>query len=92
MNVVVSYDITDDRRRNKLAGILKDYGTRVQYSVFEVAVNTGQFKKMRRAIEKVINISEDSVRFYFLCEACLNKMLLLGKGEEFTREEDYFIV
>ncbi|MCL6558685.1 MAG: CRISPR-associated endonuclease Cas2 [Firmicutes bacterium] len=92
MNVVVSYDITDDRRRNKLAKVLKDYGTRVQYSVFEVVVDGGRFEKMRRAIEKVINESEDSVRFYILCAACLGRIICLGKGEEFSREEDYYII
>ena len=33
--IVVSYDIPDDRRRLRLANTLKDFGIRVQYSVFE---------------------------------------------------------
>ena len=32
---VVSYDITSDRLRNKIAKTLEGYGTRIQYSVFE---------------------------------------------------------
>ena len=35
MHYTVAYDITDDKRRNKVAKILKDFGKRVQYSVFE---------------------------------------------------------
>src|SRR6185436_13646804 len=35
MLILVSYDIPDDRRRTKLANALKDFGERVQYSVFE---------------------------------------------------------
>ena len=35
MLIVVSYDVPDDRRRTRLAHILKDFGERVQYSVFE---------------------------------------------------------
>jgi CRISPR-associated protein Cas2 len=35
MRVVVSYDISDDKRRRKVAQIMEGYGYRVQYSVFE---------------------------------------------------------
>lgn len=92
MNVVVSYDITDDRRRAKLAKLMKDYGTRVQYSVFEVIVDTRRFKKMCASIKKVIKGDEDSVRLYFLCGSCLNKVLALGKNEECFKDEKYIIV
>ena len=34
MLTVVSYDVRDDRRRTRLAHALKDFGERVQYSVF----------------------------------------------------------
>src|SRR5690606_2556717 len=33
---VVCYDVVDDRMRNRIFKLLKDYGRRVQYSVFEV--------------------------------------------------------
>jgi len=33
--IVVAYDIIDDKRRNRVAKTMEDYGTRVQYSVFE---------------------------------------------------------
>jgi CRISPR-associated protein Cas2 len=39
MFYLVSYDIPDDRRRTRLAKLLKDYGGRVQYSVFECLLN-----------------------------------------------------
>jgi CRISPR-associated protein Cas2 len=35
MFIVVSYDISHDRRRARLSRELKNFGTRVQYSVFE---------------------------------------------------------
>ncbi|RJP64442.1 MAG: CRISPR-associated endonuclease Cas2, partial [Candidatus Abyssobacteria bacterium SURF_17] len=31
----VSYDVSNNKKRSKIADILKDYGHRVQYSVFE---------------------------------------------------------
>lgn len=33
---LISYDITADKRRNALAKLLEGFGSRVQYSVFEV--------------------------------------------------------
>ena len=32
MHYTVAYDITDDKRRNKVAKILKDFGSRIQFS------------------------------------------------------------
>jgi CRISPR-associated endonuclease Cas2 len=40
--ILVSYDIPDDRRRTKLAHTLKDFGQRVQYSVFECLLTADQ--------------------------------------------------
>ena len=43
MFYVISYDIPDDRRRGQLAKVLKGFGTRVQYSVFEAHLNRTQY-------------------------------------------------
>ena len=34
--ILVSYDITNDKLRNKFSKYLKKYGVRIQYSVFEI--------------------------------------------------------
>ncbi len=36
MFYVVAYDISDDRRRTKVAKILEDFGDRAQYTDFSV--------------------------------------------------------
>lgn len=41
MLVVVSYDVREDRRRTRLAHTLKDFGERVQLSVFECRLGSG---------------------------------------------------
>jgi CRISPR-associated protein Cas2 len=46
MFVVVAYDISDDPRRTKLHNTLKNFGTPVQYSVFECILAKGGWKKM----------------------------------------------
>ncbi|MBC2698445.1 MAG: CRISPR-associated endonuclease Cas2, partial [ANME-2 cluster archaeon] len=44
--VVISYDISDDGMRKKVANILLDHGVRVQYSVFECLVDAKTLDKL----------------------------------------------
>lgn len=79
--IVVSYDVPDDRRRQKLARVLLDHGSRVQYSVFECLLTEKQWEGLRKRIEKIVDKKEDRVRFYHLCEACVGRIELLGEGK-----------
>ena len=72
MFYVISYDIPDDQRRNQLAKVLKGVGTRVQYSVFEAHLSGRQYARLQSAVSRVIDPSEDSVRYYRLCGACVD--------------------
>ena len=47
MNVIVSYDISEDKRRTKIHKILKSYGQWVQYSIFECQLTDTQYAKLR---------------------------------------------
>ena len=47
--VLVVYDISNDRRRTKLHNLLLDYGSPVQYSVFECLLDEKRLKKMKSA-------------------------------------------
>ena len=80
MFYVISYDIPDNRRRNQLAKVLKGFGTRVQYSVFEAHLTRPQFEEMQRAVGRVIDTSEDSVRYYALCSACATRVEVPALG------------
>ena len=62
MFYVISYDIPDDQRRGRLAKVLKGFGTRVQYSVFEAHLTRTQYEDLKRAVTRVIDLSKDSVR------------------------------
>lgn len=88
--VLISYDISDDGNRSKVANILSDYGTRVQYSVFESRVD---LKTLEKLIEKLKDFPErdDSIRIYQICDACIKKAVLLGNGE-FFEEVAFHIV
>jgi len=70
MFYLVSYDISDDKRRTRLAKTLKDFGDRVQYSVFECNLGGNLLDAMIARIEKIIDQKEDSVRIYTICASC----------------------
>lgn len=73
-----------------MANILKDYGTRVQYSVFECLIDT-------MVLEQIIDMlspfteGSDSIRVYHICEGCLKKTVVLGSGE-LTEEVAFHLV
>ena len=50
--IVVVYDISNDRRRVKLHNLFRDYGTPVQYSVFEC------YLKQDRPVKSKENVTE----------------------------------
>lgn len=81
MFYVISYDIPDDRRRGQLAKVLKGFGTRVQYSVFEAHLNRTQYAELKRTVDRVIDLSEDSVRYYAFCSACVGRIEIPAIGE-----------
>jgi CRISPR-associated protein Cas2 len=76
---VITYDIVNDKRRAKLSQTLKDYGVRVQYSVFESDITPDEAEKLKKYIAKIINLREDSVKFYYIDNRCEEKMETLGK-------------
>jgi CRISPR-associated protein Cas2 len=78
--VVVSYDIADDKRRTKVMKIVEGYGRRAQYSVFECEIAPAALRQLQERLRDVIDDSEDDVRFYALCQECLRKVTVLGKG------------
>ena len=52
----------------RLAQACKDYGQRVQRSVFECLVRVADWAKLRHRLPTECSPKEDSLRFYFLDE------------------------
>jgi len=92
MDMIVAYDIADPRRLNKTAKIIKDYGTRVQKSVFEVKVDSRRFAEMKRRIEELIEPFEDGVKYLPLCEKCTGTVEIIGQGVFIDPDEEYVLV
>ena len=89
MHIVISYDISEDKRRTKIHKILKSYGQWMQYSVFECSLTHAQYAKLRNRLSKIIKPDVDSIRFYFLCECCQTKVERIG-GEAVRDDSIFF--
>ncbi|MCI5167833.1 MAG: CRISPR-associated endonuclease Cas2 [Candidatus Electrothrix sp. GM3_4] len=87
---MIAYDISEDRIRYRVAKILENYGTRVQYSVFECRLREQEGRLLR---EQLLDLLEqgDSLRWYPLCVWCRNRIVRQGCGEE-TQFEDYYLL
>ena len=71
--MLVSYDVsTEDaagrKRLRNVAKVCKNFGQRVQKSVFECSVNDMKLERLRQSLLKCINPKEDSLRIYRLLE------------------------
>ncbi|HEX3034366.1 MAG TPA: CRISPR-associated endonuclease Cas2 [Thermodesulfobacteriota bacterium] len=81
MFIVISYDITDNKRRNKVLDKLKNYGNHVQYSVFECDITEAQISQLQNRIAVIINPRKDSVLYYYMCRACMGKCEVQGRDK-----------
>jgi CRISPR-associated protein Cas2 len=91
MFVVVTYDIADDQRRQRVASELANFGERVQYSVFECHLTSLQVEELQQRLSALIVPAEDCVRYYPLCQKDTERIFIDGPGE-LTRDWDYFLI
>jgi CRISPR-associated protein Cas2 len=79
MVVLITYDVStiDKAGRRRLRRVAKcclDYGQRVQNSVFECAVGDKEWVVLKDRLLKEIAKGEDSLRFYFLDKAAIERV------------------
>jgi len=64
MFVIITYDISDDVRLNKVRKILRKYLYWVQLSTFEGEITKSKLARCLKEIKEVIKEGEDSVYIY----------------------------
>ncbi len=69
--MLVTYDVStiDKKGTARLRAVAKtcrDFGQRVQYSVFEIEVDPAQWTRLKARLEATINPRLDSLRYYYL--------------------------
>ena len=94
---LVSYDISDNRLRTKIAKKCEAYGTRIQYSVFKCDLSKPRFKKLYSELLKLsekYEMDEGSIIFFNICEKCMEKTAVIGTPEPTSRigKDDVLVV
>ena len=85
MRVVISYDISDDKRRREVAKTIEGYGYRVQYSVFECDLTGQQLRAIKKALRPHVEARQgDSIRFYFIPANAVEKIQVIGNDHART--------
>ncbi len=91
MFTIISYDIVSNKRRTKVMQLLKGYGTRVQYSVFECEVSLDAFSVLGKKLRGLIDLNTDSVRCYRLDKAAVERIAIYGIGQVSTEPTHWLI-
>ena len=92
MNMIVAYDIADVKRLARVAKVVKDYGLRVQKSIFELEINAQAFLEMKARLEREIVPEEDGVKYFPLCEKCAGTLEIIGQGIFIDPDEEYYVL
>ena len=88
---VISYDIKDDKRRMRVFKLMRNFGTRVQFSVFECILSDEKTNELVKKIGEIIKTDEDSIRMYYIPDSLKSKIRIIGVGEV-VRDQKFFVV
>lgn len=91
MLYLISYDVVEDKARGRVHEILKGFGRRVQYSVFECEISEAEVREITARVGFEVDGDTDSCRLYRLCGGCGESVQVIGKGDRY-REPDVTIV
>lgn len=92
MLVLITYDVStvDASGKRRLRNVAKKcvaHGQRVQNSVFECYLDAAQYKQLRSELAQIIELEQDSLRFYILGNHYQTKVDHIGAKASYKAEE-----
>jgi CRISPR-associated protein Cas2 len=81
MLYLIVYDISENKIRNRVSKILKQYGQRVQNSAFEIEISKRKLKAIFNEIEKIIDSQTDSIFAFELPQETQKTIFKIGQKE-----------
>ena len=96
MYVLITYDVNTSsengqKRLRQVAKCCKDFGQRVQNSVFECLIDGSDFVRLKAKLLTIIDKDLDSIRIYQLGKNYQTKIEHLGVETSFDFEGDLII-
>lgn len=97
MMILITYDVNTSsehgaRRLRQVAKACLNHGTRVQNSVFECVLDDAQFVKLKKELQDIIDVDNDSIRFYFLGNNWKHRVETIGFAMIKDVENETFII
>ncbi len=97
MWVVVCYDVNTEtregrRRLRRVAQVCKNYGQRVQKSVFECQVDEMKAEQLRKKLLKEVKLELDNLRIYRLTEPREHNVEQYGTTRTVFFDEEALVV
>jgi CRISPR-associated protein Cas2 len=92
MMMLVTYDVDFSNQRGakrlrKVAKICENYGVRVQNSVLEMLIDPAQLTELKNKLMTVIDLENDSIRFYNLGKKWESKIDTIGNDKGFNQTD-----
>lgn len=97
MYVIITYDVetkskSGNKRLRDVAKICKNYGQRVQNSVFELQIYPADLVEIKNKLERVIDKQRDSIRIYNLGKNRERRVETLGKDDSYNPASDLLLL
>ena len=87
--LIISYDFSDDRVRAKFSKFIKQYGRKIQYSVYEIRNSPRILQNIKTEVElsyKRHFQGSDSVLIFQICEGDKKKVARYGYAANEEKE------
>ena len=70
---LITYDVREAKRLQKVGKLMTGYGTRIQYSVFQCRLNNRLLERLRWELAKLMK-KEDDLLIIELCKSCVKRL------------------
>jgi len=77
--VWIAYDIRSPQRWRQVYRIVKGYGGRLQFSVFECLLSETQLAELRARLDPILDHNHDRLMIARLCSRCSSDVELWGE-------------
>ncbi len=89
---IVSYDFSSDRKRAKFSKFIKQFGEKIQYSVYRIKNSQRVLRLILAEIDKKYAQKfdkTDSILIFYLCASCIKKIKKYGSASHEEKDVIY---
>jgi CRISPR-associated protein Cas2 len=88
---LVAYDVRDEVRLRRTAGLIEGYGERIQYSLFRCRLSKIELERLRWELARLL-APEDSLLIISLCDHCAARVQSLDRRQLWNEEPTSFAI